>query len=108
MIIEEKIFYPAVVDAKPDLVLESCEEHAIAQLALKRLVATTKDDHRFGARAKAFDTATLKSLGATMEAQFDELVAQTWKKTLPKAPAEVTADDESKQVSQEEPFAEAV
>ena len=131
MIIEEKIFYPAVVEAKPDLVLESYEEHAIAQLALKRLVGTAKGDHRFGARAKALldllkhhieeeeedlfpksrkalDAATLKALGAKMESKFDDLVAQTWKKTLPKPPAEVTGDDESKQVSEEEFFAEAV
>jgi hemerythrin superfamily protein len=115
MVIEETIFYPAVRQVKADLVLESYEEHAIAQLALKRLLATSKSDPRFSARAKALldlidhhvdeeenelfpkvekklDEGTLDALGAKMEMQFDTLVARGHEAVLPHAPATVTAD----------------
>ena len=53
MVIEETLFYPAVRKVKPDLVAESYEEHAIAQLALRRLLRTPGRDPRFTARATA-------------------------------------------------------
>ena len=53
MVIEQEIFYPAVMGASPDLVRESYEEHAIARFALKRLMATRPDDPSFKARVTA-------------------------------------------------------
>lgn len=53
MTIEQEIFYPGVRLLDEDLVDESFEEHAIAELALKRLLATRPDEEIFEARVKA-------------------------------------------------------
>jgi len=121
MVIEETIFYPAVRRVKPDLVLESYEEHAIAQLALKRLLATPARDRRFEARAtallelihshveeeenelfprveKMIDEEVLDDMGERMETRFDELVDQGHDAVLPRQPGRVTADRESERV----------
>jgi hemerythrin superfamily protein len=47
MKIEQDIFYPAVREIDEDLVLESFEEHSLAEIALKRLLATSPDDPTF-------------------------------------------------------------
>ncbi|HEX3596939.1 MAG TPA: hemerythrin domain-containing protein [Polyangiaceae bacterium] len=47
MKIEQDIFYPTVRKIDEDLVLESFEEHALAEIALKRLLATSPDDPTF-------------------------------------------------------------
>jgi hemerythrin-like domain-containing protein len=121
MVIEETIFYPSVRRVKPDLILESYEEHAIAQFALKRLLATTNGDDRFEARAKALldlikhhveeeegelfpkvqkalDDETLDSLGEELEVKFDELVERGHDEVLPKQASRVTADKESERI----------
>ena len=118
MVIEETIFYPAVRRVKPDLVMESYEEHAIAQLALKRLVATPSRDARFQARAKALfdlidhhveeeedelfpkvkkalDDDTLEVLGEKMKERFEALVDQGYEAVLPAGAGKVTADRSS-------------
>lgn len=122
MVIEETIFYPAVRRIKPDLVMESYEEHAIAQLALKRLLATTSRDQRFKARAKALfdlidhhveeeeeelfpkvekalDDDTLDALGAKMKQRFEALVDQGHESVLPAGAGKVTADRASERAS---------
>lgn len=122
MVIEETIFYPAVRRVKPDLVLESYEEHAIAQFALKRLVATPGRDPRFHARAtallelihahveeeeqelfpkveKMIDDETLDDMGERLQQRFEELVDQGYEEILPRQPARVTADRESERVA---------
>jgi iron-sulfur cluster repair protein YtfE (RIC family) len=122
MVIEETIFYPAVRQVKPELVLESYEEHAIAQLALKRLLATPGSDPRFIARATALKDLLdrhveeeesdlfpsvekhiavdqLDTLGDKLEMQFDTLVARGHKVVLPHGPATVTADRPSERVA---------
>src|SRR5690349_7059614 len=53
MAIEQKLFYPAVRSADENLVLESFEEHAIAELALKRLLAVDAKDPTFTAKVTA-------------------------------------------------------
>ena len=53
MTIEQELFYPAVQGVDPDMVSESFEEHAIAELALKRLLATSPDSEQFKARVDA-------------------------------------------------------
>ena len=121
MVIEETIFYPTVRRVKPDLILESYEEHAIAQFALKRLLATANGDDRFEARAKALldlikhhveeeekelfpkvqkalDDETLDALGEELEMRFDELVEQGHDAVLPKQASRVTADKESERI----------
>jgi iron-sulfur cluster repair protein YtfE (RIC family) len=57
MVIEQELFYPAVLRVKEDLVLESYEEHAVARFALKRLMKTTTSDQTFDAKV-----ATLKEI----------------------------------------------
>ena len=51
--IEEKLFYPAVRKANPDLILEGLEEHAMGRFALMRLLGTPSSDHSLKARLKA-------------------------------------------------------
>ena len=53
MAIEQEIFYPAVKAVDEDLVLEAFEEHSLAELALKRLLATGPEDTSFKARVVA-------------------------------------------------------
>src|SRR4051794_26074876 len=53
MAIEQDIFYPAVRAIDEDMVLESLEEHALAEIALKRLLDTSPDDASFAARVTA-------------------------------------------------------
>ncbi len=118
MVIEEAIFYPAVGHVSSALVLESYEEHAMAQFELKRLLATDGRDPRFEARAKAlmellehhigeeekelfpeildsFDDETLRSLGQLMAAKFDDLVRKGHDAVLPHQPSRVTGDRQS-------------
>jgi hemerythrin superfamily protein len=51
MQIEQELFYPAVRKLDEDMVLESFEEHAVAEIALKRLLATSSEDPTFKAKA---------------------------------------------------------
>ncbi len=53
MAIEQELYYPAVKKVDEDLVLESYEEHSLAELGLKRLLATPTDDESFEARVTA-------------------------------------------------------
>jgi len=93
MEIEQKILYPAARAVDRALVLESYEEHALAELALKRLLACAISDETFRAKVtalrelihhhveeeegelfpkleKAFDAQRLKALGKEMEEAF--------------------------------------
>lgn len=118
MLIEETIFYPVARQAKKDLVLEAYEEHAIAQLALKRLLdckldsdvavarATTlkeliehhaeeEEDELFPRVEKALGDDVLDELGAKMKVAFETFVAKGWRKLLPSEPAATTPDKRS-------------
>ena len=53
MAIEQTIFYPAVRDIDSEMVSEGYQEHAIAELALKRLLSTAPDDETFVAKVTA-------------------------------------------------------
>jgi hemerythrin-like domain-containing protein len=95
--IEQEIFYPAAKEADEDLVLESYEEHSVAEVALMRLLATDLENESFRARVKvlkdliehhvreeeeylfpevkkAIDGDKLTELGKTMKTRFDEVV----------------------------------
>jgi iron-sulfur cluster repair protein YtfE (RIC family) len=130
MVTEETIFYPAVRRVKPDLVMESYEEHAIAQLALKRLLSTEPKDARFKARAKALfdlidhhvdeeedelfpkvkkalDSKTLDALGERMKERFDALVEEGHDAVIPSGAGKTTADRSSAHASQPNGHSEA-
>lgn len=115
MIIEETIFYPAIRTVDEPLVLEGYEEHALTELALKRLFQATLGSDVFRARAtalkelvarhavdeedvlfpkveKTLDRAQLETLGKRMEARFEELVAQGWERILPNGDGATTGD----------------
>jgi hemerythrin-like domain-containing protein len=105
MVIEQEIFYPAVKAIKPDLVLESFEEHAGAQSMMERLLKTEPGDESFTARVttlkeliqhhvdeeeedlfpkveKQMETAALNTLGAQMKSRFDEVEAKGFRPAL--------------------------
>ena len=96
MIVEQEIFYPAVLKVKEDLVLEGYEEHAAAEGALKRLLKTSPKDVTFKAKVtvlkeliehhvkeeegdlfpkveKALGAERLTELGRKMKPLFDEM-----------------------------------
>ncbi len=107
MVIEQEIFYPAVKSIKTDLVLESYEEHAIAQYALERLIATKTDAESFQARVTALKELIehhveeeeddlfpkvekalgdeLEVLGKQMKARFGEVVEEGYATALVEA-----------------------
>lgn len=107
MAIEQKVFYPAVRSADETMVLESFEEHAIAELALKRLLAVDAKDPTFSAKVtalkeliqhhveeeeeelfpkveKALEAEELERLGAQMQDMFEEVVDEGYQSAVPK------------------------
>ncbi len=115
MAIEQELFYPAVRALKEDLVAESFEEHAVAELALKRLLATPPGTPTFKARVttlkeliehhveeeeddlfptveKKMDAGELSELGKQMKAMFDESVKRGFEALVPKTMASTSAD----------------
>lgn len=119
MAIEQLIFYPAVRRIKEDLILESYEEHAVAELALKRLLGTDPHDATFTAKVttlkelilhhakeeeeelfpaveKALGDEELVSLGKEMKVAFEQALAEGFEAALPKTFAKTTADAANK------------
>jgi len=115
MAIEQDIFYPAIKRLNDDLVNESYEEHALAEVALKRLMATDPEDDEFRARAialkdllqhhveeeedelfpavhQAMDKEALEHLGETMQRRYDEVFDQGFDATVPKGWFKTSAD----------------
>jgi hemerythrin-like domain-containing protein len=115
MAIEQDIFYPAVKKVKPDLVLESYEEHAIAELSLKRLLATEPSDESFKARVttlkeliehhvgeeeedlfpkvkKSIREEALSEMGKAMKTRFDEVFAEGFEVAVPKGMGKTSSD----------------
>lgn len=115
MAIEQNIFYPRVLEVKEDLVAESFEEHAVAEIALKRLMATDPNDATFLAKVttlkeliehhveeeegdlfpaveKAIGDDENAALGKQMKAAFEEAKAQGFDGLVPRTYARTTAD----------------
>ncbi len=115
MAIEQDIFYPAIKQVDDDLVNEAFEEHSIAEVALKRLLATGPDDEVFSARVtalkeviehhvseeedelfpevdKALSDETNEKLGRVMEARFDAVLAAGFEAAVPSGLAKTSAD----------------
>jgi hemerythrin superfamily protein len=111
--IEEQIFYPAVKKALDEegrmQVLEAFEEHALAKVALMRLLATAIDEEPFQARVTALkeliehhvdeeeedlfpeveeviDAAELTAMGAKMKALFEETMAKGYAAVMSEDP----------------------
>ncbi|MET0591848.1 MAG: hemerythrin domain-containing protein [Polyangiaceae bacterium] len=115
MAIEQEIFYPAVREIDEDLILEAYEEHSLAELAIKRLMATELNDESFLARVtaakeliehhvkeeeeelfpeveKALDEAKLADLGQRMKERFDEVLTGGFEAAVPKGYNKTSAD----------------
>lgn len=115
MAIEQEIFYPAVKEVDEDMVQESYEEHSLAEVALKRLLATDPEDEAFHARVVALkelvqhhveeeenelfpeveknaETEVLSQLGKQMKARFDEVYAAGFEAAVPKGLSKTSAD----------------
>jgi hemerythrin-like domain-containing protein len=115
MAIEQDIFYPAIKEVDSDLVNESFEEHSIAEVALKRLLATDSDDDSFEARVtalkeliehhveeeeeelfpaveKALSAETLEKLGKVMSRRFEEVMSAGFESAVPQGFNKTSAD----------------
>lgn len=115
MAIEQEIFYPAIRAVDEDLVMEAFEEHAIAEISLKRLLATSTDDPAFLARVttckeliehhveeeeeelfpkveKRLGEAKLAELGERMKARFEEVEAAGFEAAVPRGYAKTSSD----------------
>jgi hemerythrin-like domain-containing protein len=121
MAIEQDIFYPAIRRVAEELVNESYEEHALAEVALKRLLTTDPEEEAFKARLTALkeliehhvreeeeelfpqveaslETAALEQLGRSMQQRFDEVFQSGFEAALPKGWAKTSADVAKKAV----------
>lgn len=122
MAIEQDIFYPAIKEVDSDIVNESYEEHSLAEVALKRLLATDTEDEAFQARVtalkelimhhveeeeqelfpeveKALEEATLNNLGKAMKKMFDEVVAAGFEAAVPRGMSKTSADVSKRKVA---------
>lgn len=115
MTIEQEIFYPAVKTVAEDLVMEAFEEHSMAEISLKRLLATDPEDSAFKARVtttreliehhvkeeeeelfpkveKRLGEERLLELGRAMKKRFDEVVEAGFEAAVPKGFSKTSAD----------------
>ncbi|MET0385599.1 MAG: hemerythrin domain-containing protein [Polyangiales bacterium] len=115
MTIEQELLYPLARTVDQDTVLESYEEHALAEMALKRLLATELDDEAFPARVtalkelimhhvkeeeeelfpkleKKLGDERLRAMGKQMKARFDEVVDAGYEAAVPRGFAKTSAD----------------
>jgi iron-sulfur cluster repair protein YtfE (RIC family) len=115
MAIEQDIFYPAIKRVNEELVNESYEEHALAEVALKRLMATDPEDDEFLARVTALkdllqhhvqeeedelfpavhaamDKEALELLGESMQQRFAAVLEAGFDAAVPKGWAKTSAD----------------
>jgi len=122
MTIEHELFYPAVIGLDEGMVNESFEEHALAEIALKRLLASDPADEAFKARVtalreliehhveeeeqqlfpeveKAIERERLRALGKEMKARFVEALQQGHEQLLPKGVSKTAADGASQKAS---------
>jgi len=115
MTIEHEFFYPESRGVDEDAILEAFEEHSIAEVALKRALATDPEDASFDSRIKVLkeliehhveeeegelfpqvekdlESAALEEMGAQMETRFQEALLQGYEATLPDNFEETSAD----------------
>ncbi|MEY4545023.1 MAG: hypothetical protein RL685_1218 [Pseudomonadota bacterium] len=122
MAIEQDIFYPRIKEVDAGVVNESYEEHAVAELTLKRLLMTDPEEEAFMARVttlkeliehhveeeekelfpaveKKVDEEVLAQLGKEMKARFDEVFAAGFAEAVPKGMAKTSSDVSKKELS---------
>lgn len=122
MAIEHEFLYPGVKEVDEDMINESYEEHALAEVALKRLLATDPEDEAFQARVvalkeliqhhveeeeeelfpkveKALGEDTLATMGKAMKPRFDEVFAEGFEAAVPKGMSKTSADVQKKKSS---------
>lgn len=115
MAIEHEFLYPEGRAVDPDAIAEAFEEHAIAEVALKRALATDYDDDAFDARVKVLkeliehhveeeetklfpeleadlESGQLEALGAKMAPRFEALLGKGYEALLPDNFEETAAD----------------
>jgi hemerythrin superfamily protein len=82
-IIEEQIFYPHVrkalagkvpINERPDILLQCIEEHALATIALRRLLATEPDERAFAARVTVLRDLWLSHVAEEEEELFPQVI----------------------------------
>jgi hemerythrin-like domain-containing protein len=122
MAIEHEFFYPGVKEVDEEMVNESFEEHSLAEVALKRLLATDPEDEAFAARVtalkeliqhhveeeeqelfpeveKAVSEETLNEMGKLMKRRFDEVFANGFEATVPRGMTKTSADVDRKKIA---------
>lgn len=122
MTIEQELFYPAVQAVDRDLISESFEEHALAEVSLKRLLATDPEADEFKARVtalkeliqhhveeeeselfpkvkKKLGDELLSKLGKQMKARFEEVVEGGFEAAVPRGFARTSADSSRKMMN---------
>jgi len=122
MAIEHELFYPAVIDLDESMVHESFEEHALGEIAIKRLLAADPEGDDFKAKVtaareliehhageeedelfpkvdKAIDSDRLNALGKEMKARFLEAQQQGYEQLMAKGPAKTAADSANLKLS---------
>ena len=121
MAIEHEILYPAAAEVDSDLISEAFEEHAIAEIALKRCMAIEPEGEIFTARVtvlkeiikhhveeeeeelfpkleRKLGQARLEELGAEMKARFDELMETGPMQMVPRTQTKTSADRDRRKV----------
>lgn len=119
MAIEQDLYYPAIKKIDEDMIYESFEEHSLAEVGLKRLLATKPSDRAFKAHVtavkeliehhveeeeedlfpkvdKKIDAGFLAELAAEMDARFEVVKKAGFEATVPKGPAPTTSGDLAK------------
>jgi len=121
MTIEQELFYPTVREFAGEIISESMEEHAIAELELKRLLQAQEkhDAETVHARVtclkelirhhveeeeselfpkvnETLEAETLEELGSMMEERFEEARKAGYAELLPKSPSRASADKKPK------------
>ena len=115
MTIEQELLYPNFENLAHDQIFEAYEEHALAEIALKRLLASDPHTEAFKARITALkeliqhhvkeeesdlfptledqlDEKQLETLGQRMQERFDEVVASGYAAALPQGVGKTSAD----------------
>jgi len=115
MTIEQELLYPNVENLAHDTIFESYEEHALAEIALRRLLLSNPRTEAFKARITALkeliqhhvkeeeselfstlehqlDEKELESLDQRMKERFDEVVAAGYAAVLPEGVGKTSAD----------------
>jgi iron-sulfur cluster repair protein YtfE (RIC family) len=115
MAIEQQLFYPSVQKIDSDLIGEAFEEHAMAEVGLKRVLGCDVTDPTFKAKVTVLKEmilhhveeeekelfpkvekamgAELEKLGAEMETMFAEALEEGYEATLTKTVPKTSVDE---------------